>query len=74
MCCMGGAMICVGATYEDDVSTYLIVGGIFLTLLLALAYINEHYVIFPGIPILIWGTIMVISASGNMIIQKVWLG
>ena len=26
------------------------------------------------LPILIWGTIMVISASGNIIIQKVWLG
>ena len=30
MCCMGVAMICVGATYDDDVSTYLIVGGIFV--------------------------------------------
>ena len=41
---MGVAMICVGATYEDDVSTYLIVGGIFviilylLPLLVVLAY------------------------------------
>ena len=104
MCCMGVAMICVGATYEDDVSTYLIVGGIFvfilylLPLLFVLPYIKETrngklrwtggvesvgslYVIFPAIPlalvcllILIWGTIMVISASGNIIIQKVWLG
>ena len=33
MCCMGVAMIYVGAAYEDDVSTYLIVGGIFVLIL-----------------------------------------
>ena len=44
---MGVAMIVVGATYEDDVSTYLIVGGIFviilylLPMLSVLAYIKE---------------------------------
>ena len=47
MCCMGVAMIYVGATYEDDVSTYLIVGGIFvlilylLPLLVVSLYIKE---------------------------------
>ena len=47
MCCMGVAMIFVGATFEDNVSTYLIVGGIFvlilylLPLLLVIAYIRE---------------------------------
>ena len=94
MCCMGVAMIFVGATYEDYVSTYLIVGGIFvvilylLPMLLALAYIIEtrngenfwskYEVVSFMLPlcfplplvclgILIWGTIMVISASGNII-------
>jgi len=44
---MGVAMIYVGATYEDDVSTYLIVSGIFksniylLPLLLVSIYIIE---------------------------------
>ena len=32
MCCMGVAMIHVGATYED-VSTYLIVHGIFISII-----------------------------------------
>ena len=47
MTCMGVAMIYVGATYEDDVSTYLIVGGIFvlilylLPLLVVSLYIKE---------------------------------
>ena len=47
MCSMGVAMIYVGATYEDDVSTYLIVSGIFksniylLPLLLVSIYIIE---------------------------------
>ena len=47
MCSMGVAMIYVGATYEDDVSTYLIVCGIFksniylLPLLLVSIYIIE---------------------------------
>ena len=47
MCCMGVAMIYIGATYEDDVSTYLIVGGIFvlilylLPLLVVSLYIKE---------------------------------
>ena len=47
MCCMGVAMIYVGATSEDDVSTYLIVGGIFvlilylLPLLVVSLYIKE---------------------------------
>ena len=47
MCCMGVPMIYVGATYEDDVSTYLIVQGIFiliiylLPLLLVSIYIIE---------------------------------
>ena len=44
---MGVAMIYVGATYEDDVSTYLIVGGSFvlilylLPLLVVSLYIKE---------------------------------
>ena len=44
---MGVAMIFVGATYKDDVSTYLIVGGSFviilylLPMLSVLAYIKE---------------------------------
>ena len=44
---MGVAMIFVGATYKDDVSTYLIVGGSFviilylLPMLSVLAYIIE---------------------------------
>jgi hypothetical protein len=33
ICCMGVAMIFVGATYKDDVSTYLIVGGTFVIIL-----------------------------------------
>ena len=33
MCCIGVAMIFVGATYEDNVSTYLIVSGIFVLIL-----------------------------------------
>ena len=47
MCCLGVAMIIVGATYEDNVSTYLIVGGIFalilylLPLLVVSLYIKE---------------------------------
>ena len=47
MCCMGVAMIIVGATYEDDVSTYLIVGGssvlilYLLPLLVVSLYIKE---------------------------------
>ena len=47
MCCMGVAMIYIGATYEDDVSTYLIVGGSFvlilylLPLLVVSLYIKE---------------------------------
>jgi hypothetical protein len=91
---MGLAMIFFGATYEDDVSTYLIVGGIFvfilyiLPLLLVLAYIIEtrngenfwskyeavSFMVplwFPlplvCLGILMWGTIMVIIASGNII-------
>ena len=96
MCCMGVAMIFVGTTYEDDVSTYLIVGGIFvfilylspIAMLLALAYIEEtrngenFWSKYKAVPlmlplcfllllvclgILIWGTIMVIIASGNII-------
>ena len=50
MCCMGVAMIYVGATYEDDVSTYLIVSGIFkliiysLPLLFVSIYITEEII------------------------------
>ena len=104
MCCTGVAMIFVGATYQDDISTYLIVGGIFviilylLPLLVVLAYIKEtgngvrgnsimeglrnsiiivstlSFILPLFIPLLlvclgillIWGTIVVIIASGNV--------
>ena len=47
MCCMGVAMINVGATYEDDVSTYLIVGGFFVMILyLLLLMVISTYVLF----------------------------
>ena len=82
MCCMGVAMICVGATYEDDVSTYLNVGGIFVLILYLLPLLLEQKflpsimipLLFPlplvCLGILIWGTIMVIIASGNIITNK----
>ena len=44
---MGVAMIYVGATYEDDVSTYLIVGGFFVMILyLLLLLLISTYVLF----------------------------
>ena len=47
MCCLGVAMIIVGAKYKDDVSKYLIIGGIYviilylLPLLVVSIYIKE---------------------------------
>ena len=47
MCCLGVAMIIVGAKYKDDVSKYLIIGGInviilyLLPLLVVSIYIKE---------------------------------
>ena len=40
MCCMVVAMIYVGAIYEDDVLTYLIVGGIFVLILYILPLLS----------------------------------
>ena len=47
MCCLGVAMIYVGAFYKDDVSKYLIIGGFYviilyiLPLLVVSIYIEE---------------------------------